>query len=323
MLPVLIILLSIMSGRRIAMKVFLVLLFFVINIALANPYVISPQDAYKLLEDRNTIFIDSENPDTYKNAHVPRAINIDSLALQDIAIKNNEKQKCNYLPLCPQTAAKIFSQKGISNSSNLIIYSSQHPPNKATYLWFLFYSMGHDENKIKILDGGLERWQKEGLPVESGDEPKRKPAKYLPKPRYEVVASKEDVLKHVKNYESGVDDGIILVDTRTFLEFTGRQDMEGIKRSGHIPGAKFVYWRWFEGKDTTYKPLEKLAEEIKKINLDLNKKIILYCTIGNRSSFVFIPLKALGARDVKIYTGSWYEWGNDETLPVEREKFRR
>lgn len=305
------------------MGIFLVILIISVSIALANPYVISPQDAYKLLDDKNTVFIDSENPDTYKNAHIPTAINIDSLALQDIAIKNNEKQKCKYLPLCPETAKKIFSQKGISNSSNVIIYSSQHPPNKATYLWFLFYSMGHDENKIKILDGGLERWQKDGFPVESGEEQNRKPAKYTPKPRYDVVATKEDVLKHVKNYESNIDDGVILVDTRTFLEFTGRQDMEGIKRSGHIPGAKFVYWRWFEGKDTTYKSLDKLSEEIKKINLDLNKKIILYCTIGNRSSFVFLPLKALGAKDVRIYTGSWYEWGNDENLPVEKEKYRR
>lgn len=300
--------------------IFVIVIF---NFAIANPYIISPQDAYKLLEDKNTIFIDTENKETYKNSHIPRAVNIDSLALQDIAIKNNEKQKCNYLPLCPQTASKILSEKGISNNSNIIIYSSQHPPNKATYLWFLLYSMGHDEGKIKILDGGLEKWQKEELPVESGEEPKRKPTKYVPKPRYEAVATKDDVLKHVKNYESGIDDGIILVDTRTFLEFTGRQDIEGIKRSGHIPGAKFVYWRWFEGKDATYKPLDKLAEEVKKINLDLSKKIILYCTIGNRSSFVFIPLKALGAKEVRIYTGSWYEWGNDDSLPVEREKFRR
>lgn len=300
-----------------------ILFTFKLSVAVENPYVISTKDAFNLLKSKNVIFVDSESSEHFKKAHIPGAINIDSLSLQDIAIKNNEKQKCNYLPLCPQTASKIFSQKGISNSDSLIIYSSQDPPNKATYLWFLFYAMGHDDRKLKILDGGLERWIEEGLPTESGEEKALKKSSYRVKPRFEVVATKEEVLKHVKNYQNSIEDNIILVDTRTFLEFTGRQDMQEIKRSGHIPGAKFVYWRWFEGKDTTYKPLDKLSEEVKKINLDLNRDIILYCTIGNRSSFVFIPLKALGARNVRIYTGSWYEWGNDETLPLEKEKYRR
>ncbi|MEZ0323090.1 MAG: rhodanese-like domain-containing protein [Hydrogenothermaceae bacterium] len=303
------------------LPIFLAIMMFA-NLTFANPYVIGVKEAYELLNKEDVIFIDSEDSQTYQKAHIPSAINIDSLSLQDIAIKNNEKQRCKYLPLCPETASKIFSQKGIKNDSLIIIYSSKDPPNKATYLWFLLYSMGHDDKKLKILDGGLERWIEEGLPTESGDEKPLKKSKYKVKPRYEVVATKEDVLKHVKNYENGIDDGTILVDTRTFLEFTGRQDMEGIKRSGHIPGAKFVYWRWFQGKGTTYKPLDKLRDEVKKINLDLNKKIILYCTIGNRSSFVFIPLKALGAKDLRIYTGSWYEWGNDESLPLEKEKYR-
>lgn len=298
-------------------------LFLIFNLSFSNPYLISIDQAHKLLEDSNTIFIDTENREIYEKSHIPNAINIDSLELQDIAIRNNEKQRCNYLPLCPKTAFKIFSDKGIKSSSNIVIYSSMHPPNKATYLWFVFYSMGHDESKIKILDGGLDRWIKEGLETESGPEKPLKKSMYKAKPRYDAVVSKDEVLRHVKNYQEGVDDGIILVDTRTFLEFTGRQDMEGIKRSGHIPGAKFIYWRWFEGKGTTYKSLDRLQEEIKKIDLDLGKKIILYCTIGNRSSFVFIPLKALGAHDVKIYTGSWYEWGNEENLPLDRERFRR
>lgn len=294
----------------------------IFNLSFASYYLVSVDEAHKLLGDKDTIFIDTESKEVYEKGHIPNAINIDSLSLQDIAIKNNEKQKCNYLPICPKTGAKIFSEKGIKNDTNIIIYSSQHPPNKATYLWFVFYALGHSEDKLKILDGGLEGWLKEGFDIESGPEKSTKKSVYKVRPRYNVVASKDEVLKHVNNYQNGIDDGTILIDTRTFLEFTGRQDIEGIKRSGHIPGAKFVYWRWFEGKDATYKPPDKLQQEIKKINLDLNKKIILYCSIGNRSSFVFVALKMLKAKDVRIYTGSWYEWGNDENLQIEKEKFR-
>ncbi len=271
------------------------------------------------LNDKNTVFINVEDYENYKAYHIKNSVNIDVLAVQDIAIKNNEKQKCNYLPLCPKTAEKIFSEKGISNDSRIIIYYNSNLPNKASYMWFLLYSMGHNKDKIFILD---KDWKNENLPVESGEEYKVKPTKYKAKPRYDVVATKEEVLKHVQNYNKGIEDNTLLIDTRTFLEFTGRQEMNEIKRSGHIPGAKFVYWRWFEGKESLYKPYEKLSEDIKKLNLDLSKKIILYCTIGNRSSFVFIPLHYLGAKNLKIYTGSWYEWGNDESLPIEKEKYK-
>lgn len=106
--------------------------------------------------------------------------------------------------------------------------------------------------------------------------------------RYNIIATKEEVLKHVENHNKVI----------------------------------FVYLRLFKGKESIYKPYEKLSEDMKKLNIDLNKKIILYCTIGNRSSFVFIPLYYLGARNLKIYTRSWYKWGNDESLPIEKEKYK-
>lgn len=305
------------------LKIFLtLLLFFIFSNADERLYTISPKDAYNLMKDKNTVFIDAEDYESYKKEHIPDSVNIDALALQDIALKNNEKQKCKYLPLCPKTAEKIFSEKGITPKNTFIIYYNELP-NKASYIWFLLYSMGVDDKNLRILDGGITAWKKEGLPVESGEEKQRPKTSFKVKPRYDIVASKEEVLKHVENYQKGTDDNTLLIDTRTFLEFTGRQEMTDIKRAGHIPGAKFVYWRWFAGKETTYKPFEKLQEDVKRLNIDFNKRIILYCTIGNRSSFIFIPLKALGAKNLKIYTGSWFEWGNDESLPLEKEKYRR
>lgn len=122
--------------------------------------------------------------------------------------------------------------------------------------------MGHSKNKLFILD---KDWKNENLQIESGEEPKIKPTKYKVKPRYDIVATKEEVLKHIENYNKGIEDNTLLIDTRTFLEFTGRQEMTKIKRAGHIPGAKFVYWRWFEGKESIYKPYEKLSEDIKNL----------------------------------------------------------
>ncbi len=298
-------------------KIFILLFFPLISFATTNPFVISPKEASSYLNKENFLFIDTEDKESFQKEHIKGAVNIDSMMLQDIAIKNNEKQKCNYLPLCPETAKKIFSQKGISKDKTLIIYYKK-VPHKATYLWFVLYSMGFPEDKIKILDGGFNSWKINNLPVESGNEKKVKPASFTPEPRYDAVATVDEVLKYAKyvliNGERPK--GKILIDVRHFLEYSGKQPMKEIKRAGHIPGAKFLYWKWFSGKKSTFKPVSKIKKQIKKLKINLNDEIILYCTIGNRSSFAYIGFRLAGAKKVKIYTGGWYEWGNRDDLPI-------
>jgi thiosulfate/3-mercaptopyruvate sulfurtransferase len=300
------------------MRVLIVLFSLILSLSsfAYNKYVISPKDAVKVLGNKDYIFISVDTIEKYQNEHIPNSIHIDSMKLQDIAIENNEKQKCNYLPLCPKTAEKVFSGKGISNDKKLIIYYTD-VPHKATYLWFVLYSMGMDENNMVILDGGLKNWKKLGFKTVSGKDELKLKGNFKANPNYKVVATFDEVLKYAKSVKSGnPPQDTILIDVRHFLEYSGRQRMKEIKKAGHIPGAKFLYWKWFLGKNSTFKPISKLKKRIKKLKIDLNKKIILYCTIGNRSSFAFLGFKLLGAKDVKIYTGGWYEWGNRDDTPV-------
>ncbi len=298
----------------------LILLFILIpfiSFAKINPFIISAQEASLYLNKENYLFIDVENRSSFEKEHIKGAINIDSMYLQDIAIKNQEKQKCNYLPLCPDTAKKIFSQKGISKNKTLIIYYKT-VPHKATYLWFVLYTMGFPEEKMRILDGGFKLWKEKKLPVETGKEKKLKKSNFIPEPRYDAVASLDEVLEYAKYVitTGKRPEGKVLVDVRHFLEYAGKQPMKEIKRAGHIPGAKFLYWKWFSGKKHTFKPVAKIQKQIKKLKIDLNDQIIIYCTIGNRSSFAYLGFRLAGAKKIKIYTGGWYEWGNRDDLPI-------
>ncbi len=300
------------------MRVFLIALLLILNISsfAYNQYVISPKDAAKVIGNKDYIFISVDTLEKYQKEHIPNSIHLDSMKLQDVAIENNEKQKCNYLPLCPETAEKIFSKKGISNNKKIIIYYTD-VPHKATYLWFVLYAMGMPENNMVILDGGLKNWKKSGLETVSGKDEVSLKGNFKAHPNYKIVATFDEVLKYAKEAQAGhPPKDTILIDVRHFLEYSGRQRMKEIKKAGHIPGAKFLYWKWFLGKNTTFKPLSKLKKRVKKLKIDLNKKIILYCTIGNRSSFAFLGFKLLGGKDVKIYTGGWYEWGNRDDTPV-------
>jgi thiosulfate/3-mercaptopyruvate sulfurtransferase len=48
-----------------------------------------------------------------------------------------------------------------------------------------------------------------------------------------------------------------------------------------------------------------------------DKEIIVYCHTHHRSAHSYTMLKHLGYERVRAYDGSWSEWGNDPSLPIE------
>ena len=58
--------------------------------------------------------------------------------------------------------------------------------------------------------------------------------------------------------------------------------------------------------------------ELKNIYKDLpqDKGIILYCDGGAEAALNYIILNELGYK-ASVYDGSWKEWGNDDSVPVE------
>ena len=128
----------------------------------------------------------------------------------------------------------------------------------------------------------------------------------------------------------------LLLDARhTLDEYTGKTLQSAlaapekeitVKRGGAIPGAVFSPWSKYAGnKDgVADKPtlkdaaeLGKQLEKLKKNGYDPQKTVISYCHVGlGRGSFQYLALKAAGHKNVKVYVGSWNEWGNDASLPL-------
>lgn len=57
--------------------------------------------------------------------------------------------------------------------------------------------------------------------------------------------------------------------------------------------------------------------------LDTDKKVITYCGGGLAASLLAFELAVLGRNDVAVYDASMYEWGADDSLPIEVDKINR
>jgi thiosulfate/3-mercaptopyruvate sulfurtransferase len=65
--------------------------------------------------------------------------------------------------------------------------------------------------------------------------------------------------------------------------------------------------------------VEALQEIYASQGVTAEKEVITYCVIGGRSNQTWFVLKCLlGYPHVRLYDGSWLEWGGLVGVPIER-----
>ena len=226
--------------------------------------------------------------------------------------------------LCDQVRRDILTKdqfeglcqdNGISNDTTVIFYGDNNNWF-ATYALWQFRYYGHDESKLKVMDGGRQKWIDEGRDLVT-DTSSPAATDYKAKfPDDNVRATKDHVLPTL---EQGV---VNLVDVRSPAEFTGEIIAppglpETAQRPGRIPGAANIPWATAVADDGTFKSYDELKEIYEGAGVDPEKETVAYCRIGERSSHTWFALKyLLGYEKVRNYDGSWTEWGNLVGAPI-------
>jgi thiosulfate/3-mercaptopyruvate sulfurtransferase len=250
-----------------------------------------------------------ENPALYAEAHIPGAIGFDWKAdLQD-------QVKRDFLG--PKEFGELMGSRGISNDHTVVLYGDRNNWFAAyTYWYFRYY--GHD--KVKLINGPREKWISEGRDT-TRDVPSHDAVEF------KAAEGDESLRAFRDEVQKALDADTKLVDVRSPQEYSGEliamagYEQEGAQRSGHIPGAASVPWAQAVNEDGTFKSADDLRELYEgKGVIDGDTPIIAYCRIGERSAHTwFVLSELLGESDVKNYDGSWTEWGNMVSVPIEKD----
>ena len=233
--------------------------------------------------------------DEYLGAHIPGAVFFDVDAIADHK---------NVLPhMYPDAAqfAKDVAALGISSGDTVVAYDSGSWV-AAPRVWWMFLSFGYPN--VKVLDGGLKKWLREGRPTHSGKViPKL--GKFQAKLDSSYLRSQQELVDNLQTHAEQV------IDARPGPRFegSGAEPRAGL-RGGHIPGSRSVpYAGLFDAATGSMKPLEALRQAFQSAGVDLAKPIVTTCGSGVSALVLTLALYRLGVRGSALYDGSWSEWG--------------
>ena len=210
----------------------------------------------------------------------------------------------------------LLSRLGVSPSDRVVLYG-RGSGTGAARLWWVLRTYGHEN--LAILDGGLTAWKAAGFPVDVPAEVRALSVESEYRfdnpgnPRLRATADE------VKTAIS--DENIVIVDARSAGEYDGSVQRPGAGRAGHVPGAVHLNYQDSlskqDGAKNRFRSAAELREMFEARGVTPDKKIIVYCQSGSRSSHTtFVLQQVLGYPNVTNFDGSWLEWSNDESLPV-------
>jgi thiosulfate/3-mercaptopyruvate sulfurtransferase len=234
----------------------------------------------------------------YLAAHIPGARFLPlSTVATDIAGVPNE------FPPEAQLAA-TFRDLGVGDSTHIVIYGDD-PGLLAARAWIALDLLGQSE-RASLLDGGLVKWQAERRPVEAGAHPAT-PRPFTARWQGQKVVSAAWVRSHLR------DSTVFLVDARSHELYAG---------SGHLPGARDVYWmtNLVSAENPALNPMHALHEGIWKAagaDRPAVRTVVTYCHTGMQASFDYFVARYVGYPDVRLYDGSMAEW-SQLRYPVEQ-----
>ncbi|MFZ9005867.1 MAG: sulfurtransferase [Nitrosopumilaceae archaeon] len=255
--------------------------------------IISTTELKSILKDPKTLIIDTRSFKEYSEGHIPGAVNLDLFAFHWIDTSKEGIENFN------KQTQMILSFAGVTEEKKVIFYDEISGMLAARGVWMLMY---FSHPNVVMLDGGMKKWTSEKLEIETKQN-SFQPTNYSGKIDSSLITGFENIRDNF--------DKLKIIDARSVGEYDGTTVRAA--QAGHIPNSINIDWALNVNEDGTIKNESDLSE---LYDVPKDSEIVTYCQGAYRAANSFIVLKKLGFENVKVYLGSWGEWGNRLDLPA-------
>jgi thiosulfate/3-mercaptopyruvate sulfurtransferase len=266
--------------------------------------VMAPQELASMLqgEGKKPLLLDLRPPEAYAAGHIPGALHLD---LWGVSLIDTDPAPVKAFMWMIE---HVLAVHGVDSATPVVVYDDQSGVRAARAFWFLEY-FGHPS--VRLLDGGFKAWTAASLPVTRDA---------AAPPKSEWTGSREEkTLATWREVKGAIARGDkVILDTRTDEEYHGT--LVRAARGGAVPGAVHIEWTRNLAPSGEFKSAGELKKMYEEAGVTPDREVITYCQGGYRAAHSYVALRLLGYPRVRMYIGSWKEWGDRPELPIEQPK---
>jgi len=272
---------------------------------------VTPESLSQQMDDPNLVLLHVGAEEEYATEHIPGAYRVEMDAIAAPESPDGMTGLNLQMPE-PGALARTLGAMGIGDDTRVVVYFGNDWVTPAARVLYTLEWIGLGSRAL-FLDGGMPAWKALGLEVTATPSPPPTPRTLTPAVRQDLVVTAGWVRDNLSA------DGLQVIDARAPVHFNGIQASNLHRepvRKGHIPGASNVPFNQIVTEDLHLKSPEDLESMFRQAGVQPGDTVVGYCHLGQWATLMLLGARVAG-HPVKLYDGSFQEWGSREDLPVE------
>ena len=243
---------------------------------------------------------DARGRERYLEGHLPGAVHVDLDT--ELADPPSPEQGRHPLPSVQRLQAAA-QRWGIRAGDAVVAYDAAGGLAAARAWWLLRWG-GLDD--VRLLDGGLRAWVRDGRPTTEGD--------VVPRPGDVELTSGGMPVLSLEDAAALPAAGGVLLDARAAERYRG--EVEPVDpRAGHVPGALSAPTTEVLTGDRTFRTAAELTEHFSRLGAVPGASVGVYCGSGVTAAHEIAALAVAGV-PAALWPGSWSQWSTDPDRPA-------